>query len=188
MPIVPGRVTDGRLRRLAVAARARPWSYDERGATAAAALPPGYRAGRYGADLGGPEAFDRAVDGLRRWEAHRGAGARVVPADAPLREGETVVVALGLGLATLVAPCRIVYVTEEPDRFGFAYGTLTGHPAQGEESFHVARIGWRTRVDVVAFSRPAGPVTRLGAPVAGLLQDAIARRYLRGLRAFVDRG
>ena len=39
------------------------------------------------------------------------------PAGAPLVEGETVVVTLPLSLATMAAPCRVVYVTDEPDRF-----------------------------------------------------------------------
>jgi NAD(P)-dependent dehydrogenase (short-subunit alcohol dehydrogenase family) len=34
-----------------------------------------------------------------------------------------------------VAPCRVVYVTEEARRFSFAYGTLPGHPEQGEVAF-----------------------------------------------------
>ena len=34
-------------------------------------------------------------------------------------------------------PCRVVYVVDEPDRRGFAYGTLPGHPESGEELFLV---------------------------------------------------
>ena len=35
----------------------------------------------------------------------------------------------------LQAPCRVVYVIDEPDIRGFAYGTLPGHPESGEERF-----------------------------------------------------
>ena len=41
----------------------------------------------------------------------------------------------------IVAPCRVVYVTTEPGQFGFAYGTLQGHPEHGEEAFHVTKQG-----------------------------------------------
>ena len=38
--------------------------------------------------------------------------------------GSEVIVHLG----PVRAPCRVVYVVDEPDRRGFAYGTLPGHP------------------------------------------------------------
>jgi uncharacterized protein (UPF0548 family) len=34
---------------------------------------------------------------------------------------------------------RVVAVADEPDRCGFAYGTLPGHAVCGEEAFVVAR-------------------------------------------------
>jgi uncharacterized protein (UPF0548 family) len=30
-------------------------------------------------------------------------------------------------------------VTDEADRFGFACGSLPGHPERGEEAFHIRR-------------------------------------------------
>ncbi|SIP67631.1 hypothetical protein BN9982_740001 [Mycobacterium tuberculosis] len=38
-----------------------------------------------------------------------------------------------VGIAFLRAPCRVVYVIDEPDVRGFGYGTLPGHPVSGEE-------------------------------------------------------
>ena len=35
--------------------------------------------------------------------------------------------------------CRVASVVDEPNRFGFAYGTLPIHPEQGEQSFIVER-------------------------------------------------
>ena len=37
-------------------------------------------------------------------------------------------------------PIEVVAVVDEPDRQGFAYGTLTGHPLRGEEAFIVERL------------------------------------------------
>ena len=42
-----------------------------------------------------------------------------------------------LPLDDRIVPCRIVWVVDEPDAFGFGYGTLRGHPDEGEESFVV---------------------------------------------------
>jgi uncharacterized protein (UPF0548 family) len=78
-----------------------------------------------------------------------------------------------------------VYVTDEADRFGFAYGTLTGHPEQGEEAFHVERTDSGARFTIVAFSRPAHPLALIGRPFARRLQTSTTQRHLAGLRAFV---
>jgi uncharacterized protein (UPF0548 family) len=43
-----------------------------------------------------------------------------------------VVVTFHLGPVHVKAPCRLVYVTDEVNRFGFAYGTLPGHPEQAK--------------------------------------------------------
>ena len=40
--------------------------------------------------------------------------------------------------------------------------------------------------DVVAFSRPAGALARLGAPVARAVQMSVTRRYLTGLKSYVE--
>lgn len=37
------------------------------------------------------------------------------------------------------SPCRVVYTMDEPDRYGFAYGTLDGHVECGEELFLMRR-------------------------------------------------
>lgn len=169
---------------MASAAKGRPFSYPEVGATKGE-FPSGYRIERRVVDLGEAALFGRAVDGLRRWQVQRGAGARVAPADASVVPDETVLVALSFVVVTIVATCRIVYVTDEPDRFGFAYGTLTGHPEQGEESFHVVREGETVRFEIASFSRPVHPLARMGLPVTHLLQERVTRRYLAALETFV---
>ena len=126
-----------------------------------------------------------AVAGLRLWEAQRGAGAHVVPPDAPILEGTTVLVTLGLPGCTMVAPCRVVYVTDESDVFGFGYGTLSGHPAEGEESFLVRRVDGKVHFEVVAMSRPASLFTRLSGPIGRFVQSQMTERYLKALAAFV---
>ena len=110
----------------------------------------------------------------------------MAPDAVDLEVGATVAVAVRVAFLTAVAPCRIVYVLDNADRFGFAYGTLAGHPERGEESFVVSRAGDRVTFDVVAFSRPAGALARLGAPIARAVQTSVTRRYLAGLKAYVE--
>jgi uncharacterized protein (UPF0548 family) len=163
-----------------------PLSYPEVGASLGQ-RPDGYHHDTDVLTLGtGAAAFVRAVQGLREWQAHRGAHVIVFPADAPLAVGTTVALALPLIAVHALAACRIVAVIEEPDRFGFAYGTVEGHPEQGEEAFVIERDADSVRFRVSAFSRPADSLARVGAPVTRIIQRRVTRAYLTGLRAFVQ--
>jgi uncharacterized protein (UPF0548 family) len=88
----------------------------------------------------------------------------------------------------VLVPCRIVAVTDDDQTFGFAYGTLPGHPERGEEAFHVHRSGGgEVTFEVVVFSRPADPLVRLSGPIGRWMQTRTTRGYLEGVRAYVDR-
>ncbi len=185
MPILWGRLTDEKLSAALDDAKRADFSYSGLGMTRTNA-PTGYRAEMRSVMLGADEdTWGRAVAGLRLWEAHRAAGAHVVPPDASILEGTTVLATLSVPGCTMVAPCRVVYVTDDADVFGFAYGTLEGHPAKGEESFLVRRVDGTVHFDVVAMSRPGSLLTRLGGPVTRLVQSRMTERYLKGLAAFV---
>jgi uncharacterized protein (UPF0548 family) len=73
-------------------------------------------------------------------------------------------------------------VLDEPDRQGFGYGTLPGHPESGEESFVVRRDGDRVTLTVGAYSRPGLLVTRLAGSAGRLGQRLMVRRYAAALR------
>jgi uncharacterized protein (UPF0548 family) len=161
-------------------------SYSDVGATRADLLPDGYAHDRYHADLG-HGAFDRAADGLRAWQAHRGAGVTVFPPDAPLRTGTDVIVSARTGPLHALAPCRVVYTIDEPERFGFAYGTLPGHPECGEEAFVVERgADDATTFTIVAFSRPDAFSARIGRPFARSIQRRVTHAYVDALRRYVS--
>ena len=121
----------------------------------------------------------------------RPSGTCAIPALATARasalEASSEVAAVGsevmVGLGPLRAPCRVVYVIDEPDRRGFAYGTLPGHPESGEELFAV-RYDPATEdvlAEVVAFSRHGTWWSRLGSPVTALAQRVVTSRYLTAL-------
>jgi uncharacterized protein (UPF0548 family) len=156
-----------------------PLTYTEVGATAGP-LPPDYGHLQATAVIGhGRRRFEEAAAAVMRWGMLRGAGVRV--------EATTEVAAVGsevlVGLGPLRAPCRVVYVVDEPDRRGFAYGTLPGHPETGEELFAVRYDPASEAVyaEVTAFSRHGTWWSRLAGPVTSLAQRVISKRYLRAL-------
>lgn len=155
---------------------ARELTYREVGATAGE-LPAGYRHLRETVYVGrGEDTFLTASDALMGWDVHRHAGLRV-EVTAPVAERGCDVVLRWFGFTI---PCRVVYVIDEPNRRGFAYGTLTGHPESGEERFCVERLPDGSVVaTVTAFSRPGRWFTRVGDPIARRVQVAVTRRYLR---------
>ncbi|MBE1546431.1 uncharacterized protein (UPF0548 family) [Mycobacterium sp. OAS707] len=156
-----------------------PLTYSEVGATAGH-LPAGYHHVQKSAVIGrGRPRFEEAADKGMRWGMLRGAGLRVEATSDVVTVGAEVIVHLG----PVRAPCRVVYVVDEADRRGFAYGTLPGHAESGEERFMV-RYDPATEdvyAEVVAFSRHGTWWSRLGAPVTSVIQRVVTDRYLRAL-------
>ncbi len=158
-----------------------PLTYAEVGATATT-LPAGYHHLDLTAPIGrGRQRFEQAGEAGVRWGMHPGGGGgvRVGVASDVAEVGAVALVRLGL----MTAPCRVVYVVNEPDRRGFAYGTLAGHPESGEELFAVRYDPADETVyaQVRAFSRPATWWTKIAGPVGRLTQRVIAKRYLRAV-------
>ena len=130
----------------------------------------------------GREDFERMAEDAMRWRVQRGAGLAVITAADRATRGPRVTVRLRLGPLVLDAPCVVVYTVEEPCRRGFAYGTLPGHPEQGEELFLIEHgADEAVTLTVRAFSRPALWWTRAARPGTRLVQRLITRRYLRAL-------
>jgi uncharacterized protein (UPF0548 family) len=129
--------------------------------------------------------FDAAADALRDWAVHRAAGITLVT-DGALQEGTNVAMSAPILFAFVDVTCRVITVVDEPDRFGFAYGTLSVHPERGEESFIVNRHDDRTEFVVRAVSTHAHWAARVATPVARQLQDAAVRRYLDAMRTIAS--
>ncbi len=163
-------------------------TYSDLGSTLVGRRPDGFHHDRYELELGsGADVFARAVTGLQNWEAHRIAGVRVFSDAQEIQTGATVIVTIGTPLLALAAPCRIVSVIDGQNRWGFAYGTLPGHPEQGEEAFVVSIEADETvRFEITAFSRPADLLVRLSGPVGRGFQMGGARNYLQALKRFVQ--
>ncbi len=165
---------------LADSLRAAPFTYPEVGATA-----DGPQAG-YGwlerrAVLRRRD-FDAAALDLLSWRLQAASGLRVQTSEVPMVAGTVVLMRIGPGRASLEIPCRVVHTVEEPDRRGFAYGTLPGHPEVGEERFVLTRrTDGSLELVITAFSRPGTRLARLGGPVSRRLQHEMTTRYLRAL-------
>ena len=157
-----------------------PLTYSEVGATAAGPLPAGYGHLHTERQIGtGQQRFEQAADAVMRWGMQRGAGLRVQASSEVAAVDTVVLVRMGF----LPAPCRVVYIIDEPDIRGFAYGTLPGHPESGEERFVVRRDPTTSAVyaEVSAFSRPAAWWSKAGGPFVVMAQRVIAKRYLRAV-------
>jgi uncharacterized protein (UPF0548 family) len=168
------RILDFRLRQ-----SREDFSYADVGATRTTP-PAGWTIDHNRIQLGAGQAvFESACDGLRRWRHFPRPLTEIHPADTPLEVGRTVVIlARTFGLWSLNA-ARIVYVIEEAGpvrRFGFAYGTLSGHAESGEERFLVEWLEddsvW---YDLLAFSKPHSWLARLAYPLTRRVQKRFAR-------------
>ncbi|WP_307852866.1 DUF1990 domain-containing protein [Kitasatospora sp. RG8] len=170
------------LAQILASARAASPNYPEVGATLGPRLPAGYAQLRRRIHLGhGRAVLERAGRYVLGWGCQLGTGFAVHPY-APAEEGATVLLRLSpprLRWPRVVIPCRVVWTVDEPDRIGFAYGTLPGHPECGEEAFLVSMdAAGEVWFEVTAFARLAAWYARLGRPVAVLCQYLAIEGYL----------
>jgi uncharacterized protein (UPF0548 family) len=153
-----------------------PFTYADIGATSGRP-PHGYHHFSESERIGtGRARFEEAAKRVMRWGMLRGAGARVTASTDVAQVGSVVVV----GLGPIRAPCRVVYVVEDENRRGFAYGTLPGHPESGEELFAVRYDPADDAVysEIVAFSRHATWWSKAAGPLTALAQRMMTKRYL----------
>ena len=169
-----------------LASRAAP-TYAEVGATAgeAAALTAASWASAYDVDdhrfpLGrGRDRFERAGEALLAWRHFDVPWLELHGGEAQVHEGQVVASQVRIGGLWFLNPCRVVYVETPPDanHVAFGYGTLPGHAESGEERFEVAfdPVTEQVTYRMFAFSRPGLVLTRLGYPLARLVQRRFAR-------------
>jgi uncharacterized protein (UPF0548 family) len=164
-----------------------PYTYAAVGATRAHA-PHGFKLDTQHVQIGcGRGDFERGKSAVRRWEMFNMPWIRLHWPSAPIEPGATVgVLARAARLWSLNA-ARIVYVVDEPERFGFAYGTLPGHVECGEELFLV-ELSESGSVDyrITAFSRPNHFAAKLAYPWVRHLQKRFARGSVEAMRRAIE--
>ncbi|MBX2874984.1 MAG: DUF1990 domain-containing protein [Saprospiraceae bacterium] len=149
------------------------------------AFPAGYDHDYNEVYLGEGEAcFEKAKEAVRNWYMFPESWTRIYPWEAPIKEGQVVMVLFRLFGFWWANACQIIYMVETENRYGFGYGTLKGHVEKGEEYFGVRmEADGRVYYEVRAFSRPAVWLTRLTYPLPRLFQ----RRFVRHSKARMQR-
>ncbi|MGW8888567.1 DUF1990 family protein [Streptomyces sp. NPDC055749] len=161
--------------------------------------------GRWVTEVAGHRRYERTVvighgdrdwraasEAVLRWGVKRRSGFRVTPlggAGERVAEGGEYRITAGWGPFVVHEPVLVVAVVDTPDRCGFAYGTLPGHPVSGEEAFVVSRSpDGRVSLTLRSLtSRAPRGVWRRAFPVLLVAQRVYRRRYLRALRQPVPR-
>jgi len=155
------------------------YTYDQLGITTRDAVPRGFTADHQRTPLGvGEAAFTFAKEAIRRWAMFPTEMTKLYWPDQPIPVGTNVAGLFRAGPLWALNPCRVVYVindaspTDAAHRFGFAYGTLSGHLECGEERFSVTwnRADDSVHYELLAVSRPNHLLTRIGYPYARFVQ------------------
>lgn len=157
------------------------FSYSNQGATKSEELSDRVLA-RYNVDQNrivigrGQSDWETAKTAIRSWRMFDISWVEICRPLTPIRKGENAAILIRhFGFYSLNA-ARIVYTIDEPNRFGFAYGTLEDHGESGEERFLVDMdaVSGEVSYDLLAFSTPNHLLARLGYPLTRLLQKRFA--------------
>lgn len=133
--------------------------------------------------------FERAKQAIREWKMFDLGWVNLVRSDTPIEIGRNVALIVRHFGFYSMSSARIVYVIDEPDRFGFAYGTLREHVETGEERFSVEFDPETEEVwyDILAFSQPKAFFAKLGYPISRYLQRSFVRDSKKAMLRAVSR-
>ena len=119
----------------------------------------------------GETVWQKAKNALRGWQQFPLPWTKIYPNTTELKTGEVVSVIFKVFGLWWKNSAKIVYTFDEPNRFGFAYGTLPGHIEMGEEVFWVERDDTGlVSYHIKAFSKPHFWLVKLGYPIARMYQ------------------
>lgn len=146
------------------------------------ATPGRYRRHEHTAVVGqGDAQWEAAAAAVLHWAVKTRSGFDVRPA-ARVQVGDRPLVIARLGVLRVREPVEVVEVVDRPDRVGFAYRTLPGHPLRGEEAFILSRSGDAICLTVRSLTRPAPtPGWFLLYPLLRVAQIVVRGRYRRSL-------
>jgi uncharacterized protein (UPF0548 family) len=135
----------------------------------------------------GETAFRKAKLAIQKWQMFPSTWTKILPEDTPIQKSEIVAMyAQFLGIWCGNA-CKIVYVIDEKNRFGFAYGTLPGHIERGEELFLVELLdNGDVEYTIKAFSRPRHILAKIGYPIIRVLQEKFRQDSAKQMENIVN--
>jgi len=188
-PIWQRKPTDTELRQILEEQSRLPFSYEPPNITRGGQALPGYRSTGATVELGaGRAAFDAGVAALQSWRVHEQARVQITSDQPVVVEGANVVMLYRLAVVYFTVACRVVYVIDTDNRWGFAYGTLPHHMERGEELFMLEiDHDEQVRFSVSAIWRPGHPLVKIGMPVTRVVQRAATQRYLKAMEDLVSK-
>lgn len=155
--------------------------------------PQGFNRDRATIVLGqGETVWEAAVLAVRSWSVFPGAMVSVVRASDEICVGNILATVCYAAGVWTVNPTRILSVTDEVsadrNRFGFAFGTLPGHLALGEEGFTVEwnKGTGEVTYTIEAVSRPRHVLTWLAYPYTRMMQAKFRRLSGQQMRSRVE--
>ena len=128
--------------------------------------------------------YRRVAQGILTWQLQKRSGLRIRTDSDAVVPGARVVSGFGVGPFRINAPCEVVWVRRPvpgggPQRAGFGYGTLPGHPVRGEEAFEVEiDAAGLVFLKITAFSRHSNWFYAAGGLLARAAQRHITSRYI----------
>ena len=140
--------------------------------------PGGYRSFERTVGVGrGAGDWERVGSGVLDWQVKTRSGFTVTPVG-----GDDYRLTARVGPIRVTEPIRRIEVVDRPDRRGFSYGTLVGHPVSGEEAFIAHRSAdERVWLTIRSLTRPAPGAWRWAFPALLVAQRVYRRRYLRSM-------
>lgn len=159
------------------------FSYRETGASSGQ-FPVGFNHDRNTVRLGeGEDVFVKAKTALFQWAMFPPGWTTVYTSGRPLEKNRDVAVLFRLFGLWWVNGARIVYLVDEPQKAGFAYGTLSNHIECGEELFYVEmQADGSVWYGIQAFSRPRFLPARLAYPLARYFQHQFVKKSLLAMK------
>lgn len=129
----------------------------------------------------GDALWARAASDILCWKVKTASGFKV-SSSATVRAGDRTEIYAGVLGIRVVEPVEVLEVIKTPDRVGFSYGTLPGHPVTGEEAFIVERLGDEIRLTIRSLTSPSPQQPwRALFPLLLVVQKLVRHRYLRSL-------
>lgn len=148
----------------------------------------GWFVDRFEAEIGhGEDDFAAAREALRHWQQFDRDWLILTDDPAPIEVGAIVAYAARVLGTWWGYGCRIIEVINEPNRFGFVYGTIDGHAECGEELFLVElRNDGAVVYSLFAMSRPGRWFSWPGMPIARRAQGRFRPTSAAAMRAAID--
>lgn len=131
----------------------------------------------------GTEVWGKARLFLKQWKHFPPSFTKIYSNTKSIKEGTIVAVMIKILGLWCCNSAKIVYVIDQPNCFGFAYGTLLEHAEKGEEAFWISRDATgKITYHLKAFSKPKFWAAKLAYPLTRKYQRKFAKESLQQMK------